>query len=82
MTVVSRILTYLDPITGGLVAEETDAQIFGFGTAASRPVSGSVAGDIYVVLDTGLGIFRFDLWDGSAWQATPTPGSSPADHRS
>lgn len=47
---------------------QVDAYIFGCGDLASRPASGANVGDMYVVLDTGLNIFRFDLWDGTAWQ--------------
>lgn len=47
-----------------------DADIFGTGTLAERPATGSGPGDMYVVQDSGLNIYRIDIWDGSVWQST------------
>lgn len=51
-----------------------DAEIFGTGTLAERPASGSGVGDMYVVNDTGLSLYRIDIWDGSSWQPTGAAG--------
>ena len=54
---------------GTVTTEPIDANIFGTGTVAARPASGTAVGDIYIVDDAGL--LRFDIWDGSTWvQAT------------
>lgn len=68
MATTSRLVTVIDEATGYPTVENVDANLFGNGTLASRPGSGTAAGDMYIVLDTGLGIFRIDIWDGSNWQ--------------
>jgi hypothetical protein len=51
------------------VEEEVDGNLFGVGTEAQEPGSGTTAGDMFVVLD-GSGYYRLDIWDGSAWKYT------------
>lgn len=80
MSTDSNLPTY---IKGGLpTVEEVDSQIFGYGTEAERPSSGTMVGDIYIVLDTSLGVYRWDIWDGTQWktfQGNPI-GSSTGTH--
>jgi len=68
MATTSQLVTVLDATTGRTTVENVDANLFGTGTLAQRPASGTVTGDMYIVNDTGNGIFRIDIWDGTAWQ--------------
>jgi len=69
MATTSAKVTILDPATGQITIVAEDADIFGTGTLAARPAAGSGVGDMYVVNDSGLAIYRIDLWDGAAWQS-------------
>jgi len=51
-----------------------DADIWGTGTIAARPVSGVAAGDLYFVQDPPL--YRIDIWDGAAWVPVTVIGPS------
>lgn len=88
MGTTSRQVIYVD--TDGVETIETvDMDLFGNGTVAARPVSGTVAGDIYIVYDTSLGQYSWTIWNGTAWQviedrksnltATTTPGVNDDD---
>jgi hypothetical protein len=67
MSVNSKEITFLG--TDGLtVINEVDAELFGSGDLASRPVSGTASGDFYIVIDTTNQLYRIDIWDGSNWQ--------------
>lgn len=74
MATTSAKVTILDPATGQITIVDEDADIFGTGTLASRPAAGSGVGDMYVINDAGLGIYRIDLWDGAAWQSLSGAG--------
>lgn len=66
MSTLSQYPTFID--SDGLPTEEdNDSQIFGFGTEAARPATGENAGDLYIVLDVPNGVYRWDIWNGSAW---------------
>ena len=83
MSTTSRFVTYL-ATSGGIVTEEVDSPLFGFGTIAARPASGTTAGDLYVVIDGGLGAYRFEVWDGSTWQdmsGTAGSGITATQHK-
>lgn len=77
MATTSRETTYIE---GGLpTINDIDANLWGTGTEAARPVTGDGVGDIYIVVDTSGQIYRFDVWDGSAWasfQADPIGATS------
>ena len=68
MATTSQLVTVLNATTGRTTVENVDANLFGTGTLASRPASGTVTGDMYIVLDGTAGIFRIDVWDGTNWQ--------------
>ena len=51
-----------------------DADIFGSGTLAERPVSGSGEGDLYLVKDVASGVYRIDFWDGTVWRPLSAGG--------
>lgn len=82
MATTSKRVTYIDGTTGLPTEETTDADLFGTGTLAARPAAGTSTGDMYVVIDGGLGIYRVDIWDGAAWQTTqgkyPPSATDPA----
>jgi hypothetical protein len=59
----SRKISHID--NGLPQVEDVDANYWGTGTVASRPGSGTAAGDLYFVQDSP--IYRFDVWTGSAW---------------
>lgn len=67
MATTSRQIVAIDETTGLEQVVSVDADIFGTGTIAQRPVSGVSAGDMYVVQDGGLSVYRIDIYDGSAW---------------
>ena len=69
MATTSAKVTILDPATGQITIVAEDADIFGIGNLAARPPAGTGIGDMYIVSDSGLGIYRIDLWDGAAWQS-------------
>lgn len=75
MAVTSKQIIEVDPATGLNRVVTVDAEIFGTGTLAERPVSGVNNGDMYVIMDPGLGIFRIDVWDSttSAWHNFQVP---------
>lgn len=75
MGTTSRQIVAIDETTGLEQVVPVDADIFGTGTVAERPVSGTSDGDIYVVQDPGLGIFRIDVWNGGAWESTAGSGT-------
>jgi len=78
MSTASQPPTYIAP-DGLLTIEDTDSQIFGYGTEAQRPVSGTVTGDIYIVLDSVGGVYRWDIWNGVSWnpfQGNPVGSTS------
>jgi len=55
--------------TDGLPAEvPADSDIYGSGTIAARPASGTIAGDLYHVQDSGQQLYRTDVWDGTRWR--------------
>lgn len=64
MAVNSAKVTYLAS-DGTIQVIDVDANIFGFGTLAARPV-GTAVGDMYLVADAPL--FELQYWDG-AWQS-------------
>ena len=66
MAATGRQITYVGA-DGIETIELVEAQIFGFGDESSRPASGDVVGDMYIVLDTTLDQYRLDVWDGAAW---------------
>ena len=76
MATTSAKVTILDPATGQITIVDEDADIFGTGTISSRPATGSGIGDMYVVNDPGLSIYRIDLWDGATWQSLSGAGVS------
>jgi len=66
LATTGRQITYVG--TDGIeTIELVEAQIFGFGDEASRPASGTAVGDVYIVLDTTIDKYRWDVWDGAAW---------------
>jgi len=66
MATTSRRTTYIG--SDGLPTEELiDADLFGTGTLAQRPVAGTASGDLYFVVDGGNTIYRWDVWDGAQW---------------
>lgn len=68
MAATSALITVIDASTGVSTVEAVDANIFGNEVLSSRPASGANVGDIFIVLDTANSFFRWDIWDGSAWQ--------------
>lgn len=75
MAVTSAKVTYLTA-AGTIEVIGADADIFGYGTLAQRPATGTTVGDCYIVADAGLSIYRIDYWDGAAWQALGGAGIS------
>lgn len=74
MSTTSRDTTFIGD-DGMPVINDVDTDLWGRGTVAQRPVSGSAVGDIYFVIDVALQIFRMEVWDGTAWapiQGSPT----------
>lgn len=70
-----------DPSDGLFRADDDDAALFGSGTIAARPATGNDDGDIYLVQDQALQIFRVDRWSSvnAAWmidlnRSTSDPG--------
>lgn len=67
MGTTSRQIVYV--ATDGVQTVETvDMDLFGNGTVAARPLSGAVAGDIYIVYDTSLGQYAWNVWNGTTWE--------------
>jgi len=64
MATTSAKVTFLGA-DGTIQVIEVDADIFGFGTAAQRPVAGSGVGDMYLLADPPT--FELQYWNG-AWQ--------------
>ncbi len=77
MSTTSKLIISVDETSGLNTVVNVDASIFGTGTLALRPGTGTDSGDMYVVNDTGLSIFRIDLWDGSVWRTLGSVGSFP-----
>jgi len=66
VTTLSRDIIYV-AADGTQTIETVDMDLFGNGTLASRPVSGTVAGDIYIIFDATKGQYVWNIWDGTAW---------------
>ena len=75
----TRAITYIDEVSGlPTTIEVEDQDLFGFGTATQRPVSGDSTGDLWL-LDDEAGRYLLQRWNGSSWQTlfvSISPGGS------
>lgn len=84
MSTSSKRTTYID--NDGLPTElDVDGDLWGSGTAAERPASGTVDKDIYLVFDNATGEYRFEIWDATAaswvpFQGDPVGAASDGTH--